>query len=138
MEKVRVMNLKLRRGSAEIQVQSLPSSLGGNDMAAKTYEVPAGVSSAAKKGLELHWEHGHGGTEVSLEMAEKLSSGEHLSAEEVLHVSKYFPRHAGDNLGQDGSEGAKPSNGYIAWMLWGGDAGREWSEKLKVELEEKS
>jgi hypothetical protein len=21
-----------------------------------------------------------------------------------------------------------PSNGYIAWLLWGGDAGRQWSE----------
>lgn len=106
-------------------------------MAGKTHEVPAKVSSAAKKGLELHREHGHGGTEVGLEMAEKLSSGHKISSEDVLHVSKYFPRHAGDNLEQDGSDGKTPSNGYIAWMLWGGDAGREWSEKLRAELEEK-
>jgi len=105
-------------------------------MAAKTYEVPMKVRSAAKKGLELHAEHGHGGTEVGLEMAGKLSSGREMSGEDVLHVSKYFPRHAGDNLEQDGSDGKTPSNGYIAWLLWGGDAGREWSEKLKAELEE--
>ena len=107
-------------------------------MATKTYEVPTQVKTAARKGLELHEEQGHGGTEVGLEMAQKLSSGEHLSAEEVLHVSKYFPRHAGDKLEQDGKDDEKPSNGYIAWMLWGGDAGREWSEKLKAELEEKA
>ena len=107
-------------------------------MATQTYEIPVPVKKAAKKGLELHKEHGHGGTEVGLEMAQKLSSGHKLSAEDVLHVSKYFPRHAGDNLEQDDKNGKKPSNGYIAWMLWGGDAGREWSEKLKTELEEKT
>ncbi len=104
-------------------------------MSEKTYPVPEKVRSAAKKGLELHAEHGHGGTEVGLQMAQKLSSEHPLTAEEVLHVSQYFPRHAGDNLEQDGKNGEKPSNGYIAWLLWGGDAGRDWSERIKAELE---
>jgi hypothetical protein len=101
-------------------------------MSAKTYEVPAAVSRAAKKGLELHEQHGRGGTDVGVAMARKLSSGKNMSEEDVLHVSKYFPRHAGDNLDERGDD---PSNGYIAWMLWGGDAGREWSEGVKDKLE---
>ena len=100
-----------------------------------THDVPQAVSNAAKRGLELHEAHGHGGTPVGLEMARKLAKGGAISSDDALHVSKYFPRHAGDNLEQDGSDGHQPSNGYIAWLLWGGDAGREWSEGIKGKLE---
>jgi hypothetical protein len=98
-------------------------------MAKDSIAVPAKVRDAAKKGLELHEQYGRGGTDVGVAMARKLSGGKALSAEDVHHVSQYFPRHAGDNLEQDGSDGHAPSNGYIAWLLWGGDAGREWSER---------
>jgi hypothetical protein len=99
------------------------------------HEVPAKVREAAREGLELHERFGRGGTDVGLEMARKLSIGEALSDEDVLHVSRYFPRHSVDNLEDTGEDGDAPSNGYIAWMLWGGDAGREWSEGIKAKLE---
>ena len=99
------------------------------------HDIPKAISDAAKRGLELHNAHGHGGTAVGLKMARQLAKGGKLSADDALHVSKYFPRHAGDNLDQDGSDGRQPSNGYIAWLLWGGDAGREWSEGIKRKLE---
>jgi hypothetical protein len=102
------------------------------------FEVPKKVSENAKKALELHQEHGRGGTEVGVEMAQKLSSGKTISAGDVLHVAKYFPRHAGDNLDDDGSSGDAPSNGYIAWMLWGGDEGQEWSESTRAKIEGES
>ena len=98
-------------------------------------DIPPAVSSAAKRGLELHDAHGHGGTSVGLTMARQLAQGGIISTDDALHVSEYFPRHAGDNLDQDGSNGDQPSNGYIAWQLWGGDAGREWSEGIKRKLE---
>jgi hypothetical protein len=97
-------------------------------MAKESIAVPAKVRDAAKKGLELHEQFGRGGTDVGVAMAHKLSSGKALSLEDLRHVSQYFPRHAGDNLKEDGSDGKAPSKGYIAWLLWGGDAGREWSE----------
>lgn len=56
----------------------------------------------------------------------------------MRHIAKYFPRHSVDNLKEDGSDGKAPSNGYIAWMLWGGDAGEKWSEGLVKKMEEKS
>ena len=99
------------------------------------HDTPEAVSDAAKRGLELHDEHGHGGTSVGLTMARQLAQGGTISTDDALHVSEYFPRHAGDNLDQDGSNGDQPSNGYIAWQLWGGDAGREWSERVKRKLE---
>ena len=92
-------------------------------MSKNTHDIPKAVSAAAKRGLE---------------MAHKLADSGKLSTNDALHVSKYFPRHAGDNLDQDGSDGQRPSNGYIAWLLWGGDAGREWNEAIKRELEGKN
>ena len=29
-----------------------------------------------------------------------------------------------------------PSPGYVAWLLWGGEPGREWAEKTKARLAE--
>lgn len=98
------------------------------------FEIPKGVQKAAKKGLELRQQYRRGGTEVGEETARKLSQGKSLSADEIRHIAEYFPRHQEDNLEQDGSDGKAPSNGYIAWMLWGGDEGRQWSESLRERL----
>ena len=45
-------------------------------------------------------------------------------------------RHAVDKRGRDWSNKAKPSAGYIAWQLWGGDAGRDWINDLRARLRE--
>ncbi|MBB5234922.1 DNA-binding protein [Deinococcus budaensis] len=97
--------------------------------------IPRAVQDNACEGLRLREEHGFGGTEVGEHMAEQLAAGGALSEEEVRHVAQYFPRHAHDNLGQTGEGGDKPSRGYIAWLLWGGDEGRAWSEKAVAALD---
>ena len=127
--------VKSARGSSDRQAPLSLDQYVNSLMTKSTHDVPKAVSDAAKRGLELHEAHGHGGTPVGLAMARQLAKGGKLSDEDALHVSKYFPRHAGDNLDQDGSDGRQPSNGYIAWLLWGGDAGREWSEGIKHKLE---
>lgn len=99
------------------------------------FDVPEKVQRAAREGLALHEEHKRGGTDAGLAMARKLAGGGPLTAEEVRHVAHYFPRHAGDNLAEDGKKDHELSNGYIAWQLWGGDAGREWSEDARDRLE---
>ena len=103
-----------------------------------TYEVPQKVQEAAQKGLELHQQYGCGGTEVGLKMAKRLARGGSPVEEDVRHVARYFPRHSVDNLGEDGSDGKAPSNGHIAWMLWGGEVGEKSSEGLVKKMEEKS
>ena len=98
-------------------------------------QIPRAVQDNARKGLGLREEHGFGGTEVGEHMAEQLAAGGTLSAEEVRHVARYFPRHAHDNLDETGEGGGKPSRGYIAWLLWGGDEGRAWSEEAVAQLD---
>ncbi|MCP2013086.1 hypothetical protein L1280_000214 [Deinococcus sp. HSC-46F16] len=97
--------------------------------------IPRQVQDNAALGLRLRDEHGYGGTEVGEHMAEKLAAGGDLSPEEVRHVAQYFPRHAHDSLDQTGEDGGKPSRGYIAWLLWGGDEGRAWSEQVSARLD---
>ena len=86
--------------------------------------IPFGVRLAASRGLKLRAEYGRGGTEVGLRTARKLTTAHSVSFAFVRKVSQYFPRHAGDNLHQR----KPPSNGYIAWLLWGGTPGRRWAE----------
>jgi len=94
------------------------------------FSIPGGVQKAAIRGLELRKKFGRGGTHVGMGTARKLSKGGNISPQKVKHISKYFARHAGDNLHKTGRDGDPPSNGYIAWLLWGGDAGWRWSKKL--------
>jgi hypothetical protein len=94
------------------------------------FKIPSGVKSSAKRGLELRKELGRGGTSVGLSTARYLINNETATPEKVRHIAKYFPRHMGDNLDENGKNGKDISNGYIAYCLWGGDAGRRWSTKL--------
>ena len=52
--------------------------------------------------------------------------------EKTRHIAKYFPRHEVDKRAEGWRVGEKgyPSNGRIAWALWGGEAGKTWSQKL--------
>ena len=97
--------------------------------------IPKPVQANAKKGLELRQEHGFGGTKVGEAIATLLAEGGKVTARKARHIAQYFPRHAHDNLDQTGKK-SKPSRGYIAWLLWGGDEGRAWSEGLVRQLEE--
>lgn len=90
------------------------------------------MAKNAERGLRLRKEYGRGGTEVGVARATQLKNRENLSPETVKRMVSYFARHAGDNL----SETDPPSAGYIAWLLWGGDAGRNWAERKAKQIDE--
>jgi hypothetical protein len=95
-------------------------------------KVPSSVQRNARKGLELRKFYKRGGTEVGEASARKLASGS-ISEAFARHMLDYFPRHAGDLLEQTEKSAKGPSNGYIAWLLWGGNEGRDWlTKKLKA------
>lgn len=106
--------------------------------AARLYTIPDGVQKEAKKALEWRKEHKRGGTPVGLNTARTLARGGQIGIEKVRHIARYFPRHEVDKRGkgyQPGEDGF-PSNGRIAWALWGGDAAWRWAKAI-VEREEK-
>ncbi len=100
------------------------------------------MASAARRGLRLRERFDRGGTEVGLHRARQLAEGDCLSEAEVKAMYSYFARHAvdkgaaGDGLNSDGWNSDKnPSAGFIAWLLWGGDAGREWATRKRKALD---
>lgn len=94
------------------------------------------VADQAAKGLKLREEFGRGGTEVGLERGRQLAERRELSPEIVRKMRAYFARHAIDKKAPMFGDRDKPSAGYIAWLLWGGDAGRDWAEKTMKALED--
>ena len=42
----------------------------------------------------------------------------------------YFSRHEVDKKGKDWANQSNPSNGYIMWLAWGGDAGFSWARGI--------
>jgi len=95
------------------------------------FKIPSSVKNNAKQGLELREKLGRGGTSVGLATARYLVKNDVASPEKVRHIVKYFPRHAAIANLDD-----KESNSWVAWQLWGGDAGRKWSTSLVKKMDE--
>lgn len=98
---------------------------------------PQAVRNNAKRGLELRQKHGRGGTAVGVARARDLSNGKALSLDTLKRMNSYFARHEVDKKGEGWGV---DSAGYIAWLLWGGDAGRSWAKSItnREESKEKS
>jgi hypothetical protein len=92
------------------------------------------VRANAKRGLELRKEHNRGGTEVGVARARDLSNGAALSLDTIKRMNSYFARHEVDKKGEGWGV---DSAGYIAWLLWGGDAGWSWVKGILRENESK-
>ena len=93
---------------------------------------PVTVAAAARRGLELRREYGRGGTAVGVAQARNLSNRKELSVDTARRMVAYFERHEVDLKAPAAKRGnpGYPSAGYIAWLLWGGDAGRTWARKI--------
>ena len=122
----------LAHGSlADLRVEVLVAS-------SRMYTIPKAVQEEAKRGLNWRKEYDRAGTPVGMNTARRLAAGGQIGIEKVRHIAKYFPRHEVDKKakgykpGQDGF----PSNGRIAWALWGGDSAWRWARAI-VERENK-
>lgn len=90
------------------------------------------MKAEAQRGLDWREEFGRGGTRIGAVRARQIVSGENLSDETIKRMYSFFSRHEVDKQAEGFSAGEDgyPSNGRIAWALWGGDAGFSWSKKL--------
>jgi hypothetical protein len=98
---------------------------------------PKGVQENAKRGLELREEFKRGGTMVGVARARDLSNGKSLPLETINRMVSYFARHEVDKKGKDWGNASNPSRGYIAWLLWGGDAGKTWADSISQRAKKK-
>ena len=101
-----------------------------------------GMKVEAEKGLDWREEFGRGGTRICAVRARQIVAGENLSDDTIKRMYSFFSRHEVDKQaeGFTSGEDGYPSNGRIAWALWGGDAGFTWSKRLveKMKKEEEN
>ena len=103
---------------------------------AETYKPTEGMASAARRALKWKEEGKAGGTLVGMARANQLKDREPLSADTVLRMHSFFSRHEVDKkaTGFNSGEEGFPSNGRVAWDLWGGDAGQTWSGQKRDQI----
>ena len=113
------------------------------------FTPPKSVAKAAERGLELRSkaspsnrggltpgqasEHGIGS---GVQRAVNLKNRTTMSPKVVKQMKAFFARHE-KNKGIKEENKGKPWNdkGYVAWLLWGGDPGKTWAEKIVGQME---
>tara|TARA_X000001388_G_scaffold77519_1_gene78732 strand:+ start:1595 stop:3256 length:1662 start_codon:yes stop_codon:yes gene_type:complete len=130
--------LKFRGGKFDTDLLPSAHPLSSKSLAQKgkyddlDFSIPKGAKEEAKRGLDWVKEFNRGGTSVGRNSARYILNNQTAGSEKVRHIAKYFPRHEVDKQAEGWRPGEKgyPSNGRIAWALWGGEAGKTWSQKL--------
>jgi len=62
--------------------------------------------------------------------ARDLSNQRPVSARTLRRMKTFFDRHNTDRLVHGWENMSNPSSGWINWLLWGGDPGRRWVERV--------
>ena len=104
----------------------------------QSYQPPLGVQDAAARGLMLRAKHGRGGTEVGVARARDLKNGRRVSIDTIKRMVNFFTRHARDleaPANKNPRDKDYPGAGLVAHLLWGGDPGRRWAEKILRQYE---
>lgn len=105
----------------------------------KDFYPPKGVREAARRGI-LWYENGHGGDGLvpkTIREAKSIARGEKQSTDKIRRMRAWFARHSVDKDSDSWRAGTptKPSPSQVAWALWGGDAGHQWSKSVMNKLE---
>ncbi len=96
----------------------------------------AGMASAARRGLELHKDgkSGDGLKPETVARANRLAKREEMNRDWVVEMNAWFKRHESSKTdGWDKAPDYSPA--YVAWLLWGGNAGRSFAARKVAELE---
>lgn len=113
---------------ADFEVKAIPQSYSDID-----FKPPQDVADEAARGLEWRRKFNRGGTEVGVARAVQLKNRRTVSPDTIKRMVSYFARHSGE--GDNKQPNGEPSAGAIAWKLWGGDAGKRWSEKVRDQMQ---
>lgn len=116
-----------------------------NEVTKQSFKPPRGVQSAARRGLRLRerWNRGglsnrqasREGIGSGVQRASNLANGDNVSLSTIRRMRSFFARHE-DNYRPDQKEDdGGPTAGTIAWLLWGGNAGRSWANRVIEQVE---
>ena len=105
-----------------------------------SFKTTQAMRNAARLGLELRRKFGRGGLTTreagrqgigsGVARATAIANGKDIPIETVRRMRAYFARHAVDKRARGWGSRTDRSAGYIAWLLWGGDPGRRWADRI--------
>lgn len=106
------------------------------------FRPPQSVANAAARGLEMRKKVGRGGLSTKeagkqgigsgVARAASLKNRQALNPDTIGRMVSFFARHSAFKKNHTTNP---PSNSLISWMLWGGDPGRAWAEKIKAQMD---
>ena len=113
------------------------------------FKPPQSVADAAKLGLEYRKkaspsnrggltaeEAGKEGIGSGVQRAANLKNRHTMSPKTVRMMSRFFSRHEKNKAINPKFRGTPWNDkGYVAWLLWGGDPGRSWANKIIRQME---
>ena len=104
------------------------------------YSPPQGVRSAASRGLALRQKWGRGGLSTSqassqgigsgVARATALKQGKKIPLKTIKRMNAFFSRHQKNYNPKKKMPDGGPTAGTIAWLLWGGNAGKRWAASI--------
>jgi len=108
---------------------------GGNPSGDTPYgphEVPEEVRQAVMHGIRLSYREGYGAWMfIGLARAIELVIVPSVSDVTYSRMGKYLFRHAKDKRAARFGDDENPSNGYLAWLNWGGDPAAAWTRAFQ-------
>lgn len=111
--------------------------INNEEARAENFTPTKAMKEEAQRGIDWREEFGRGGGSIGAGRATDIVNGNPLSIDTVKRMVRYFQRHEADKDAEGFSAGEEgyPSNGRIAWALWGGDPGYRWAEAITDRLE---
>ena len=112
------------------------------------FRPPESVANAAERGLEYRrkqkgdkaglssQEAGAQGIGSGVQRAVNLKNRDEISPDTVRQMNRFFSRHE-KNKSIDPKHKGEPwkDKGYVSWLLWGGDPGRSWVNKILRQMD---
>ena len=99
--------------------------------------------AAAKKNAQMaiDWKEKYGrdevpaGTPVGWARAHQLAKGEKISADTVKRMSAFNRHRKNSKISPEHKDEPWKDNGYVAWLIWGGDEGVDWAIEKSKEID---
>ena len=101
-----------------------PSMRSSGQKGKAIHKVPENIKNEAMEGIYLSWEHNYtSDSGIGLVRAMQLVVRDKIPDRSVKRMSSYFSR----------SKKGTPKQ-YMAWLNWGGDAGKKWADRISKKL----
>ena len=95
---------------------------------------PLTVSKQSKKGLKYRKMYKLTPNEISVNRARKLINRDKISPIIIKQMCNFFKRHKNRKIINKYKNEPWKDKNYVTYLLWGGDSGRAWSEKIRTQI----